>query len=68
MLPGGGFSPYGVDMFPGHGGTGLPSPAAYANPAAAQFGVASYGVSNYDQNAAEIYLHNRNIVMQACYI
>lgn len=43
MLPGGGFSPYGVDMFPGHGGTGLPSPAAYANPAAAQFGVASYG-------------------------
>ena len=41
MLPGGGFSPYGVDMFPGgvHGGTGLPSPAAYGNPAAAQFGV-----------------------------
>lgn len=40
MLPGGGFSPYGVDMFPGgvHGGTGLPSPAAYGNPAAAQFG------------------------------
>jgi hypothetical protein len=37
MLPGSGFSPYGVDMFPGHGGSGLPS-SAYGNPGS-QFGV-----------------------------
>lgn len=36
MLPGSGFSPYGVDMFPGHGGSGLPS-SAYGNPGS-QFG------------------------------
>lgn len=38
MLPGGGFAPYGVDMFPGGvPGSGLPSPAAYANSHASQF-------------------------------
>ena len=43
MLPGGGFSPYGVDMFSGGvPGSGLPSPAAYANSAhASQFSVSS---------------------------
>ena len=40
MLPGGGFAPYGVDMFPGAvPGSGLPSPAAYANSHASQFSV-----------------------------
>merc|ERR1711892_909331 len=39
MLPGGGFAPYGVEaMFPGGvPGSGIPSPAAYANPHASQF-------------------------------
>ena len=43
MLPGGGFSPYGVDMFSGGvPGSGLPSPAAYANSAhASQFSVST---------------------------
>ena len=41
MFHGGGISPYGVDMFPGGvpGGAALPSPSAYSNPAATQFGV-----------------------------
>ena len=42
MLPGGGFSPYGVDMFSGGvPGSGLPSPAAYANSHASQFSVSN---------------------------